>query len=337
MKVPEPRKLDSGTWYIQMRLNGVSVPVKAASAAECKRMAALIKAEYMAGKRQIAKADGTTLGEAIDAHMEQNKLGLSPATLRGYISIRNNRFGAYMNKPIKSVDWVRVCQEEAKKCSAKSMENAWGLASTAMRENGFNPPKIALPKVVEKEKEWLEHDQIKKLVAYLADKPSGIAALLALHSLRRSEICALTWDNVDLQKKTITVSGAAVFDKNQKLVQKQQNKTAKSRRAIPIMIPELTALLESEEDKTGLVVRCHPNTIRERVNSACRACGVPEVGVHGLRHSFASLAHHVGMPEAECMRIGGWSDYATMRKIYTHISERDIGMYANKMTEFYSG
>lgn len=206
-----------------------------------------------------------------------------------------------------------------------------------MRGCGINPPKVAIPQVVPNEKEWLDHDQIKTFVEYIKDKPVGVAAMLALHSLRRSEICALTWNDIDLKRKTITVNGAAVFDDNQKLVQKDENKTKSSRRVLPIMIPELAAALEAVEDKTELVIRCNPNTLWAQINRACRACGLPEVGVHGLRHSFASLAHHVGMPEAECMRLGGWSDAQTMRKIYTHISDKDIGLYANKMALFFGG
>lgn len=35
MKVPKPRKLTSGTWFIKMRLGGESVPVSAATRTEC--------------------------------------------------------------------------------------------------------------------------------------------------------------------------------------------------------------------------------------------------------------------------------------------------------------
>ena len=35
MKVPKPRKLASGTWFVQMRLDGESVPVSAATRTEC--------------------------------------------------------------------------------------------------------------------------------------------------------------------------------------------------------------------------------------------------------------------------------------------------------------
>ena len=46
MKVPEPRKLKSGTWFIQMRLGGESIPVSAPTRTECVKQAEKIKADY---------------------------------------------------------------------------------------------------------------------------------------------------------------------------------------------------------------------------------------------------------------------------------------------------
>ena len=36
------------------------------------------------------------------------------------------------------------------------------------------------------------------------------------------------------------------------------------------------------------------------------------------------------------MRVGGWSDFNTMRKIYTKLAERDKSAAAQKMEQFYS-
>ena len=55
MKVPEPRKLSSGNYFIQLRLNGQSIPITAETATECKNIAELTKAEYRAGKKAIKK------------------------------------------------------------------------------------------------------------------------------------------------------------------------------------------------------------------------------------------------------------------------------------------
>ena len=149
----------------------------------------------------------------------------------------------------------------------------------------------------------------------------------------------MTWGDIDFDIGTIKVSGAAVKDENSKLVQKDTNKNAASTRVVPIMIPELTTALKAAKAKsknTYIINVKSPDTVGDNINSICRQSGLPEVGTHGLRHSFASLAYHLGMSELETMAIGGWSDFATMRRIYTHLSGADKHNAQNKMMQFYN-
>lgn len=122
-----------------------------------------------------------------------------------------------------------------------------------------------------------------------------------------------------------------------KLVQKETNKNISSRRVIPILIPELIHAVEAipPERRTGLVYDANPTTLYWKINTLCTDNGLPEVGVHGLRHSFASLAYHLGLSEQETMELGGWSDYNTMRKIYTHLAQTDRLKGQNKIAAFF--
>lgn len=338
MKVPEPKKLPSGNWFIQMRLNGVSVPVTAPTAKECKRQAELIKAEYRANKRVIqAHEENITLGDAISKYIAERSNSLSPSTLNGYECIKKTRFKSVMDKPINSIaDWQKICNAEAALCSPKTLRNAWGLILSVLKENGIEGISVRLPQAVKAERPFLEPEQIKTFIEAMKGNTCEIAALLALHSLRKSEILALDWKDVDLKKKQIHVAGAVVLGVGNKFVEKPTNKTQKSRRYVPIMIPQLYDALSAVEDKTGKVVKCKPPTIYDNVNRICEKNGLPLVGVHGLRHSFASLAYHIGMPEQLAMELGGWSDYGTMRKIYTHLANADRAKYTNAMSDFFS-
>lgn len=58
--------------------------------------------------------------------------------------------------------------------------------------------------------------------------------------------------------------------------------------------------------------------------------------MHGLRHSFASLAYHMGIPEMMAADIGGWKDLGTMHKIYTHLAERDIAKRSKEFTDYFT-
>ena len=335
MVVPEPKRASSNTWFIQMRLGGQSVYVTAQTAAECKRKATLIKAEHKAGKRVSAGPD-MTLRDAIDNYINARKNVLSPSTIRGYNAIRENRFKSVMGKPIKNINsWQNIVNQEAALCSAKTLTNAWRFVGSVLREAGAEVPDVRLPQIARKEKLFLEPDQILQFVDAVKGKTCEIAALLALHSLRLSEILALTWDKVDLKNRRILVAGAAVRGEDHKLVYKQENKNASSARYVPIFIGALYDALSAVEDKTGRLVTLHHNTLWGNVNRVCRGAGLPEVGIHGLRHSFASLAYHLQVPELIAMQIGGWSDSGTMRKIYTHLAQKDVSKYETALADFF--
>lgn len=337
MILPDPKKRKSGTWYIQLRLNGVSHYVNGSTAKECRDKARLLKSEYSAGVREIKKGV-PTLTEAIDRYIEKRRNTLSPSTIEGYRHIQRGRFVDVMQEPIDArTDWQAVCNAEALLCSPKTLRNAFRFVVSVLGENGINAPKVTLPPLNTNMRQWLEPEQLPPLIAAAVGTTSAFPVLLALHSLRRSELLAVTWDDIDLQRGMIHVSGAIVMDENRNYIEKPTNKTQSSNRVLPIMIPELRAALEDvpPDKRAGHLVTCSPNTVPVLINRACRAAGVPEVGTHGLRHSFASLAYHLGMSELETMELGGWSDAVTMRKIYTHLSQRDKAKAQNKMRSFY--
>lgn len=341
MKLPEPRKLKSGSWFIQLRLGGESIPVTSHDKTECLRQARHVKAEYLAGKRVKAEVIETlpTLGEAIDGYIASRTNVLSPSTIRGYQTIRDNRFKGLMSRSLSDIsdsEYIVACNEEAALCAAKTLLNAWRFIATVIHTATGRPaPSITMPQVAPNERPFLEPEQVKVFVKAVAGTDVEIPALLALSSMRRSEICALKWESVDLKKRRIHVSGAAVYNSDQKLVQKKENKNRSSTRYVPIMMDELYNALKKAQQTEGFVVVCAPNTIRARINRICISCKLPAIGTHGLRHSFASLAYHLRIPEKIAMEIGGWSDNQTMRKIYTHVAKSDVSRYQTQLTNFF--
>lgn len=341
LSVPKPRQLASGTWFVQLRLCGESISVSANSEKECIVQARYIKSEYQAGKRaKKEEKKQITLKQACQNFVEARKNALSPSTIRGYNYIIKNRFQSLMERNVSDIsesDWIIAVNKEAAVCSPKTIKNTWGfIASVIRKEFKMVPPNVTLPQIPKNERPFLSAEQIKIFVDAIKGTDVEIAALLGLSSMRRSEICALRWENVDLKNRLIHVKGAAVYDESDVLVHKQTTKNASSTRTIPIMMDELYNALDAAKQPSGLVVTCAPNVIRNRINRICELNGLPKVGTHGLRHSFASLAKHLGMPEQLTMQIGGWSDYQTMRKIYTHISQKDANSYKNAMSEFYN-
>lgn len=329
MKVPEPRKLSSGSYFIQMRLNGRSVSVTRSTARECKRAAELIKAEYNAGKR-IEKPSTLKLCDAIEKYIEAKSSVLSPSTIRGYAGIKRQRFQPYMNSKIDQINWQKMVNDESKAASAKTIKNAYGFICSVLKFQGITPPSVTLPQVIRNEREWLTPEQIPVFLEAVKGKPCEFPALLALHGLRRSEIYALTASSFKDGK--ILVRGAVVFTEEEKTVKKKENKNSSSRRDVPIMIPRLKELIDAGEP----MFRTPITYLSKAINDVCDEAGLPHVAVHGLRHSFASAGYHAGLSELQMQKLGGWSDAATMRKIYTHISQADIDEGADKMKRLFN-
>lgn len=340
MKVPKAKKMPSGNWFIQLRLGGESIPITARTEKECTRQAQLVKAEYLTGKRQPAASEKLpTLSEAIDAYIEARSNVLSPVTIRGYETIKRNRFKGLMGRSLSEIsdaDYLRACNEEAALCSAKTLKNAWGLVRSVVKATtGKEAPVAPLPQVVPNEHAFLDPEQIKVFRAAVAGHRHEIPFLLALHSLRRSEIMALRWENVDLEKDRIAVRGAAVPDRHHKLVQKPENKNRSSTRYVAILMDELRSALAAAQQPSGLIVQCSPDALQRSLKALCKQNGLPPVGLHGLRHSFASLAYHLGVPELITMEMAGWRDYQTMRKTYTHIAKMDMQRYKDAFAGFF--
>lgn len=332
VKVPDPKPLANGGYYIKFQLDGAYQYVSAATQQECTAQAIAVKAGIIDSRKPLR----LTLGRLLDEYIASNQ-HLSPSTLRGYQAIRRTRFQRYMNTPIDSVkNWQTVINQEAELCSAKTLKNAWGLVVAAMKAKEHPVPNVKLPKQTRPDKKFFTPEQITIFVDAVKDRSICIPALLGLHSLRRSEIMDLTWDDVDLDAGTIRVEGAAVIGTDGKLVHKQENKTDASRRIIRIMIPELRTALAQAPHTSDHIVTCNPNTLYKQINRVCEENDLPLVGVHGLRHSFASLAYHLQIPAEITCLMGGWSDRKTVLDIYTHLYDEDILQQGNKMVDFYS-
>ena len=333
MKVPTPEKQASGLYCIRLRLGGKSIAVTGHTPSECKREAAAIKAKHMSGEERQKRCD-ITVTQAIDNYIA-TRPKLSPSTIKGYKSIQKSVFTPVMMQNLDAVDWQKAIDEDEH--SPKTVKNAWGLIVSVLSENNLPVPKVRLPAVISRERPFLQPEQIPIFIAAIHGQRCELAALLGLHSLRRSEILDITYADIDTKKSIIHVRGAAVKDEHSKLVHKAENKNASSTRDIPIMIPRLTELIKEHKGaKTDYLVTAYPNSIYKEVNAICDEHNLPQVGVHGLRHSFVSLAYHLGWSELTTMQIAGYSDYNTMKKIYTHLADADKKANVKSMSAFFS-
>ena len=335
MKIPKARQLPSGAWFCRVRVDGQDISITRDTEKDAVAEAMAVKAGIKEAEKKPKKK---TLTQAIDDYIEARRNILSPATIRGYKTIQDNRFQSLMRRDIYTItqeQWQRAVNLEAKTVNAKTLTNSWRFIASVIAEATGQRVTVRLPQIIPAERPWLTPEQIPVFVKAVKGDKAEIPALLALSSLRRSEIVGLRWADIDLEKNILTVNGSAVPDENHKIIYKRETKNVTSRRVVPI-IPPLHDALENASTRGEYVVTFHPATVMNQVNRVCEKNGLPKVGLHGLRHSFASLAYHLNMPEKVAMEIGGWADDHTMHKIYTHISEQSVTTAAQAFSNFFS-
>ena len=340
MKLPKIQKLPSGSYFCRLRLGGISIPITADSEAECRKQAMYEKSAYLAGRSHAKKGQEQTVGELIDRYLKHcrdkcHNGKMSPSTLQGYEHIRRDRFQGIMQKRYRDIhNWQVVVDQEL--VSPKTIHNAWGLVSAALRFAELNVPAVRLPAVPKKPIVFLSYEQIPIFLDAIYGRDFECAALLALMSLRKSEVYGLLWRNVDLAHNQLTVRRTLLTSLDNGPVARNQTKTATSTRTISIPIPRLSELLCAQRGRPeDPVVTLSSSMLYKRVNAVCAANDLPLVGVQGLRRSFASLAYHLNLPERVAMQIGGWADAKTMHKHYIAIADADLYKHADNMTVFF--
>jgi len=240
---------------------------------------------------------------------------ISPSTIPGYESTLNNLpewFRMMDISCITQADIQRLVNEHSANHAPKTTHNVHGFVSAVIGQ--FRPNmKIhtTLPQEVDYEPYTPSYEEVKMILDESKDDIRyHIPFELALMGLRRSEICALTLDDID--GNLLTINKAKVKNRDGKWVIKT-TKTRNSTRKV--YIPDF--LVEEIKDK-GEIFNGYPNTILVALNRYQDKLGIQRFRLHDCRHFFASYAHDKGMSDADIIATGGWKTDYTMKRVYRH-------------------
>lgn len=286
-----------------------------------------------------------TVEKAMDQYIEIRSNVLSPATIRAYKNVSKNYFKQIRTKKLSSVD-ESIIQSQinlySKDKSYKTVKNAVSfLISVVSEDHPINIKRLKYPQRIPKEHSYLEADSITKLIDTCRGDVIEIPVLLALWlGMRRSEICALEWEDVDFERKTVSITKARVPDENNKYVTKNTTKTEKSRRIVncpDYVLNRMITIQPNESKRTGQIVKMNPNDIYNHLKVICDNNSIPFVGVHGLRHTNASVMLSLGVADKIAMARGGWSSKDTMQNIYQHLFSGDKSAADTAINSYFDG
>lgn len=321
------RKLPSGMWRAQAYAftDEDGRQHKESFTAPTKAEAEMLANEYKARRKRSLRND-LTVGDAIDGYIRAKEGVLSPSTIRGYVKMRARYFGAIERKKVRSItseDIQVYISELAGKYSPKTVKNVYALLTPSIAL--YNPDivlKVTLPAKRKKRPVSPSDDAVRLL---LNNAPPSLRKCIALAmcALRRSEMCALKYE--DISDGVAHIHAAIVQDKDDKWIYKPYPKTSDSDRYLKLP----RAVLDIIGEGKGYIITCNPETITKRFYDLRKELGL-NIRLHDLRHYFASTAAVLDIPDIYTEDFGGWQrGSAVMKKVYQN-NIRSMSEYYNE-------
>jgi integrase len=200
--------------------------------------------------------------------------------------------------------------------------------------DAVKPPKCVPSKIA-----ILDESEAAKLLQTAKESPIYVAVNIALLTgLRRGEILALRWSDIDWQRRLISVRQAIVQTKDGLKFKEPKTRTSKRTVSIGQTLIEVLKkhrtqqgrnrwkfkddyapfdLVVAEDDGNPII----PQRLSDRFRSLVIAAGVTKVRLHDLRHSHASHALRAGIhPKVVSERLGHGGSAITL-DLYSHVLE----------------
>jgi integrase len=180
---------------------------------------------------------------------------------------------------------------------------------------------LRLPAVRGRRERIASPNEAQRLLAALPERDRAIWATALYAGMRRGELMALRWEDIDLAGGVIRVE-RAYDDKGRVEI---EPKSRAGLRAIPIVGALRDALVEHkarEGRDSGLVFGSgaetpfQPSTVWRRAHTSWRRAGLEPIGLHEARHTFASVLIAAGVNAKAITTYMGHASVQTTYDLY---------------------
>ena len=217
--------------------------------------------------------------------------------------------------------------------------------------------KIKVPHVESVPREPITEEQRDLILRTWKGHRMGVPALIMLYcGLRRGELLALLWSDIDFSARTLSVSKAADMPTNATTIKKP--KTRAGIRTVPIPNAILPALQWARREATSIYVCPSMNTggimsakaygqawrsymhylniqaggkDRSRINP--KVIAMEPFTAHQLRHSYATMLYDADVDVKTAQKLLGHADFSVTMKIYTHLSAEKESAGVEKLNQ----
>ena len=283
-----------------------------------------------------------TVADAMDQYIDSKSAILSPSTIASYKAIRRNNLLDLQPLLITKVtqELVQISiNKEAMNKTPKTVRNIHGFLAAVLQV--YRPDLIlhtTLPQKVKAEIAIPTEDEIRLLLNTAKGTEMEIPLILAACcGMRRSEIAALTWKDVDFGHNTIKIKKALVMDDDNELIEKTTKTTAGTRtiRMFPVVSETLINYKEAHPDDGGYI-SIRPDIISHRFEKLVKRTGIQHYRFHDLRHYTVSVMLSLNIPKNYIADFVGHETENMIDKVYGHIMQSRKTSVEDQMQEYFA-
>lgn len=300
-----------------------------------------LEKKYRAFEDEVRKNPLTnvTVEELLDSYIANAEMrGLSATTLHGYRADKNRIISVFKGIKAKDLTTYQIdnyVSSMAKIYAPKTIHNTVHLLDAAYQravksgQLSENPcAGVVLPKKKKPEIQTLSPEQVHSFVEKLNDQPADIRVgylLCLMCGLRRGEVLGLKEDDVSTVFRWVSVKRARYVSEGKDYIQTPKTAQSKRRLALPqLLADEIDALIKEHHSREWyhsdfLIQDAFGDPLSPSVFSARIKDIEPDITVHGLRHTFATLLNANNVDIAQISAELGHSNLATTLNIYTHV------------------
>lgn len=306
-------KLKSGSYRIKQMENGITYRITIDH-----KPSKVEAMQLIASKVKKPNVQDMSFEDACNAYIDSKANILSPSTRRQYHSTMKNLPEEFMSKHIAQITTMNVqklVNDMSVGRSAKTVANYSGFIMSVLKSADVDIKSPQLPQKVKTSAYIPSEDDIKAVFSQIKGTKYEIPLTLAAFGLRRSEICALTID--DIKDNHVTINKALVQTDNKEWVIKKPKTTDSTR---VIIIPQyLNNLIQAQ----GYVYNGMPDTLYKELRKAQDRANTPHFSLHKMRHFFASYMHQKGYTDKQIQEAGGWKTDNVLKTVYQHAMDMD--------------
>lgn len=333
------KKLTNGKYQARIyigKLNGKSKfkKITCDSLRECKAKAKEI--EFNASEILNSKAPSITVQQAVQSYITNRSNILSPATLRGYHRIAKNHFKSIADIPIDRLTQAQFqisVNKDSSMLSPKTVKNIYALVIKALKLYGITM-KADYPQIFKNEIDVPTKKEVEKL--FELSKGTDLylpIQFAAMCGLRRSEICALEWSDIDFKNRMIFVNKAMVPDISDNYILKSTKSNAGTR-YVKIPLPLFNELKKYRG--IGKIISLNPEQVSRLFYWLIRKNFTKKIRFHDLRHYYASIMLCLNIPDKYAMKFIGHSTPEMLKRTYQHIFKDEENKFLDVIDSYFS-